>query len=151
MAIRICEWTKTHCIMYFQCVNCAVCESYLNKAGLKNEKTRTSNWNWEVWADVLDTLSVCSVTLEKPFTSLSPVGPSTRQERLMPATEEYREESGDGRYVASRIGTEALFKWTRFTVEMSLPWEAATSLSYGLRLPQNVKLQGASETNQEHS
>ena len=104
-----------------------------------------------MWADVLDTPSVCSVTLVKPFTSLSPAGPSTRQERLMSATEEHQEESGDGRYVASRIGTEALFKWTRFTVEMSLPWEAAASLSYGLRLPQNVKLQGTSETHQEHS
>lgn len=45
----------------------------------------------------------------------------------MPATEEHREESGDGRYAASRIGTEALFKWTRFTVATSLPWEAAAS------------------------
>lgn len=53
--------------------------------------------------------------------------------------------------LASGIGTEASFKWVRFTVEMSLLWEAAASLSYGLRVPQNVKLQGSLEINQEHS
>ena len=46
----------------------------------------------------------------------------------MPTSAEHQQGSGDGRYLASGTGTEALFKWARFTAELSLLKEAAVSL-----------------------
>lgn len=68
----------------------------------------------------------------------------------MPASQERWEEEGMEGTLASRLRTEALFKCARFTLEMSLLWEVATSLSYRLGALENVKSQGILESKQEH-
>lgn len=100
--------------------------------------------------DILDTPSVCSETLEKLFIFWALLAHPWDRERLTPASEKHWEESGmEGKWKSSR---GIIYMGKIYCQDVtSLFWEAMVSLSYGLQISQNVKLQGTLDINQEHS